>query len=564
MKKILITDPIHPDAILQLQKSGFEVTELTEENKQNLSNIIAPYNAIICRTSTTIGCTELDAAKNLEVIALASTGFDRIDAKEASVRNIPILGLPSWSPDIDPERDGNFVSTAEHSIMLILATLGDFSHAYQSMKEGRWEKKFLIGNELANKTVGFIGFGRIAGLVAKRLKAFRVTMIAYDPYIISPEKAHSLGVEMVSMEELYRRSDIIDIHAPRTPETTGMIDDSAFSQMKDGVFIINTARAAIINEDSLLRALESGKVHRIALDVFHDEPNGINTNLIKHPSVIATPHIGGSTHEAWRRISLSTANNIISFFNGTVRNRLNPPTRAIMLAAGMATRLHPLTLKTPKSLLKINDNTILDYQIENLIKVGIKELILVTGFGEQDIKNHLSKKKYPIKITYIHNDEYASTSPILGGLSKVKDYLKEPIIFLHCDVLFGKEAISHLLENPNESVTLYRKGQYDVEAGKIIINENNNVYELGKHIEENRATGEYLQIAKFGQKFLDILLTVINERLKTNRDGFTIEAFNDVIKHEPNIVTGVDFDGLAMEIDTIEDYEKAIKSFKND
>jgi len=559
-KKILVTDPIHPDAVLRLEEAGFDVTELPENKKSELADIVEPYHAIICRTSTTIGLKEFDAAKNLKCIALASTGFDRIDSKDASKRNIPILGLPSYNPDIDPERDGNFVSTAEHSVLLILAALGDFSHAYQSMKEGRWEKKFLIGNELANKTVGFLGFGRIAGLVAKRLKAFRVTMITYDPYI-SAERAKEFGVELVTLDELYKKSDIIDIHVPRTPETVGMVNDTAFSLMKDGVFIVNTARAAIIDESALFSALDSGKVRRVALDVFHDEPKGINQELIKHPSVIATPHIGGSTHEAWRRISLSAAENVISFFLGNVRNSLNPPEKAIILAAGESKRLRPHTNTKPKCLLEIGGKTILDHQIESLIHSGIKEVVIVTGYQSQLIIDHLSKKNYPIRITYVHNDEFASTMPILGGLIKVIDHLNEPVLFLHCDVLFGHDAITHLLSDPHESTQLFRIGSHDDEAGKIIVSDEGYVKELGKHIGKDRATGEYLQIAKFGKKFLDVLLRTLNIRNEKKLDGFTIDAFNDVVKSEQGISKGIAFDGLAMEIDTVKDFEEAIQLY---
>lgn len=320
--KIIVTDSIHPDAILRLSQEGFEVTELPEEKKGQLLELIEPYHAIICRTSTILDAATLARATNLSCIALASTGFDRIDIDEATKRNISVLGLPSHNKEIEPERDGNFVSTAEHAILLMLAALGDFYHANQSMKEGRWEKKFLVGHELANKTVGLLGFGRIAGLVAHRLVGFRVRLMAYDKFV-SQEKAHEYGVKLVPLDELCRQSDIISIHMPKTSDTAGMIGAREFALMKDGVFIVNTARAAIMDENALIAALKSGKVCRAALDVFHDEPRGLNWNLVRMPNVIATPHIGCSTHEAWRRISLSAADNVISFFNGNVRNKIN-------------------------------------------------------------------------------------------------------------------------------------------------------------------------------------------------------------------------------------------------
>ncbi|MES2995149.1 MAG: hydroxyacid dehydrogenase [Patescibacteria group bacterium] len=325
-KKVLITDAVHPDAIARLREEGFSVTELAEEERENLHDLIEPYHAVVCRTSTTCDITMFEKAPNLSAIAIASTGYDRIDTAEAKRRNIAVLGLPSFNHDIDPEQDGNFVSTAEHAVLLILAVLGDFYHAYESMKAGRWEKKFLVGNELANKTVGLFGYGRIATLVARRLQAFRVSVIAHDPYA-DPEKAVRENVELVPFEELCERSDLISIHAPRTKETEGRFDRDAFARMKEGVFIVNTARAIVIDEPALIDALHSGKVKRVAMDVFHDEPDGVHEGmsrkLIEMPCVIATPHIGGSTHEAWRRISMNAADNVISFFKGEeVKNRI--------------------------------------------------------------------------------------------------------------------------------------------------------------------------------------------------------------------------------------------------
>ncbi|MBP6860227.1 MAG: hydroxyacid dehydrogenase [Candidatus Pacebacteria bacterium] len=324
--KVLVTDPVHPDSITRLKEEGYSVTELEDGARDRLKDFIAPYHAMVCRTSTTCDSDVFANAPNLKAVAIASTGYDRIDTEEAKRRGVAILGLPAMNHEIDPEKDGNFVSTAEHTMLLILSVLGDFYQAYESMKEGRWDKKFLVGNELANKTVGLFGFGRIATLVARRLKAFRVNVIAHDPYA-TPEKAKEEGVELVSFEEFCKRSDLISIHAPRTPETEGKLNAEAFAQMKDGVFIVNTARAIIINEPDLIEALKAGKVKRVAMDVFHDEPNGVHQGmsrkLIEMPCVIATPHIGGSTHEAWRRISMTAAENVIAHLKGeVVKNRI--------------------------------------------------------------------------------------------------------------------------------------------------------------------------------------------------------------------------------------------------
>lgn len=237
--------------------------------------------------------------------------------------------------------------------------------------------------------------------------------------------------------------------------------------------------------------------------------------------------------------------------------------KAIILAAGKSTRLYPLTSSLPKCLLLAGEKTILDHQIEALIKVKIKEVVLVVGSKKQMIYDHLAKKKYPIKITYIENNSYETTSPILGGLLPIKKYMNEPFIFFHCDVLFEYNALIQLLEHPDKSVMLYREKHWDDEAGKIIVDQSTNyVQELGKDISEDRSTGEYLQIAKLGVNFNKLLMETVSKREKENQDGYTIDAFNDVVQKEPSIVTGLIFNGFCMEIDTKEDYETAKKAWE--
>jgi len=230
-----------------------------------------------------------------------------------------------------------------------------------------------------------------------------------------------------------------------------------------------------------------------------------------------------------------------------------------MLAAGKSTRLYPLTLELPKCLLAVGDKTILDHQVESLVANGIKELVIVVGYHKQKIIDHLAEKNYPITITYIENDQYERNGPIIGGLRLVRNYLHEPLLFFHCDVLFTTDAIATLLANPNESVLLYRRGVWDEEAGKIIVDAEGRVQELGKHIDMNRASGEYAQIAKFGADFCERLVTIVDERLIAGRDGYTIDAFNDVVQDSSIHALGLPFGGFLMEIDTTEDYAAAQK-----
>ena len=231
--------------------------------------------------------------------------------------------------------------------------------------------------------------------------------------------------------------------------------------------------------------------------------------------------------------------------------------KAIVLAAGASTRLYPLTSSIPKWLLLVGGKTILEHQIESFIENGIDELIVVVGYKKETIIEFLSHKKYPLKITLIYNDSYEATGPIFGGLSLVRKYLSEQIIFSHCDVLFGTDALRILISSPHESAMLYKKGSWDEEAGKIIVDSNGRVCELGKHIKKEDSTGEYLQIAKLGLEFCRSLDGVLSERVTTKRDGYTIDVFNDVIQQKQTTAIGIEFGGLVMEIDTHEDYEKA-------
>lgn len=321
--KIIIANPIHRDAISLLRSSGFSVTRHETKSKKDLLQSIRNHQAIICRTATKLDKEFFAAAENLKCVGLASTGYDHIDLEEASKRGVYVFGLPSENPKINVYKSGNFISTAEHTILLILASARNFYQAVSSTKEGRWEKNNLMGREIYGKTLGIVGFGRIGKLVAQRASGLGMKIIAHDPHL-SQEHANVHGARLVSLATLCKKADIITIHAPQTPETIGLIDQKCFSLMKPGVVIINAARASIINEDALLANIKNGKVRSAAIDVFKNEPLDAPSELIGMPNVIATPHIGGSTEEALRRISMDTAKNIISYLKyGRKTNAIN-------------------------------------------------------------------------------------------------------------------------------------------------------------------------------------------------------------------------------------------------
>lgn len=230
-------------------------------------------------------------------------------------------------------------------------------------------------------------------------------------------------------------------------------------------------------------------------------------------------------------------------------------TSALLLAAGSSTRLRPLTASLPKCLLPVGGKPIIAHQLEALVVAGIQSVTIVVGFEKEQIIQYVNAQHYPLAVSYIHNDAYQTTGPILGGLLPAIEQLHGSLLFFHCDVLFTDAAVTLLLAQ-QKTAMLYRAGVWDEEAGKVTLREDGYVAELGKHISEARATGEYLQIAKFESSFCDMLRDVIRTRAGESKDGYTIDAFNDVIALGGEAF-GIPFTGTALEIDTPEDYRAA-------
>jgi len=313
--KVLITEPISEDAIEMMKREGLEVDVKTNLTHDELIRIISEYDAIIVRSGTKVTREVIESAKNLKIIGRAGVGVDNIDLDAATERGIIVVNAPG----------GNTVSAAEHTIGLLFAIARKIPQADRSVKEGKWERKKFMGVELRGKTIGIIGLGRVGYEVAKRARALEMEVLAYDPYI-SEERAKSVGAKLVSLEELLKKSDFITIHVPKTKETEDLISYKEFEMMKDGVYIINTARGGIVNEKALYDAIVKGKVAGAALDVYEKEPPDPNNPLLKLENVITTPHIGASTKEAQRSVGIMIAEDIIRFAKGLpVRNAVNLP-----------------------------------------------------------------------------------------------------------------------------------------------------------------------------------------------------------------------------------------------
>jgi D-3-phosphoglycerate dehydrogenase len=312
--KVLISDNLSTRGVEILKKAGLEVEFRSKTSAEEIEKMIGDYDALIIRSATKVTAGLLEKAAKLKVVGRAGSGLDNVDIPAATKKGVVVMNTPG----------GNTVTTAEHTIGMIFACARMIPQAYASMKAGKWEKKKFEGVELYDKTLGIIGLGAIGGVVAIRCTALGMKVLAFDPFI-STEKAKQLGIELADLETIYKRSDFITLHTPKTKETAGLINKDTIAKMKDGVRIINCARGGIVNEADLFEALTSGKVAAAAFDVFEKEPPE-NHPLMTLDNFIATPHLGASTKEAQENVATAVAEQIVDYLiAGTVRNAVNVP-----------------------------------------------------------------------------------------------------------------------------------------------------------------------------------------------------------------------------------------------
>ncbi|OQA91910.1 MAG: D-3-phosphoglycerate dehydrogenase [Elusimicrobia bacterium ADurb.Bin231] len=315
MKRILVSDPLAKAGIDILKtNTKFTVDVKTGMPADELIKIIPTYDGLLVRSETKVTKEVLAAAKKLKIIGRAGSGVDNIDVKEASKKGIVVMNVPG----------GNTISAAEHTVSMLLSLSRNIPQANASLKRCEWKKKDFIGVEIFGKTVGVIGFGKIGAEVAKRLLGFGVKILVCDPFI-SLERAAQIGVEPVPLKELFKRSDYITVHTPKTDATKNLINADTICEMKDGVMIVNCARGGIIDEKALAAALKSGKIKGAALDVFEKEPL-CESPFFEMNNVIMTPHLGASTIEAQTNVSVEIVKQMIQYFStGVIINALNFP-----------------------------------------------------------------------------------------------------------------------------------------------------------------------------------------------------------------------------------------------
>jgi D-3-phosphoglycerate dehydrogenase len=324
MVKVLVSDPIDKEGLAPLlSNSKFDVTIKSGLKPEELLREVSTAEVLLVRSETKVTPTVLETGKNLRLVGRAGVGVDNIDLAAASKQGVIVMNVPG----------GNTVSAAEHTVSLIMAMAHNIAQADASMKAGKWDRKKFMGSELVEKKLGLVGLGRVGREVASRCAGLGMTIAAHDP-MADPEWCRLAGIKLVSLDEIITESDFISFHVPLTDATRNMINAETLAKMKKGVRLVNCARGGIIDEKALLDALNSGHVKGAGLDVFENEPPTY-WDIIKHPSVVATPHLGASTEEAQTKVAVQLAEAVVEYYEkGVPRNALNLP-------AGMTPELKP-------------------------------------------------------------------------------------------------------------------------------------------------------------------------------------------------------------------------------
>lgn len=301
--KILVAEPLAAAGIELLKaQPGWDIVI---SNPKEYAQHLGDAEALFVRSAVKVNAEVLAKAPKLRVIGRAGVGVDNVDLPAATAANVLVMNTPG----------GNAVAVAEHTLGLMLCMARALPQAIVSTKSGKWEKKKFMGSELRGKTLGILGLGYIGQEVAKRARGFEMKIIASDPFV-NPKVAADLGVSLVSVDELYAQSDYITLHMAITKETNKMLNDAAFAKMKTGVRIVNCARGELVDGAALARAIQSGKVAGASIDVFETEPPPAGDPLLALETVLATPHIGGSTAEAQEIVGVRIVEQVVEYLQG--------------------------------------------------------------------------------------------------------------------------------------------------------------------------------------------------------------------------------------------------------
>jgi D-3-phosphoglycerate dehydrogenase/(S)-sulfolactate dehydrogenase len=313
--RVLVADELSQEGVEILRKAGLQVDVRVGMKPEELEATVGDYDAVAVRSASKITDRVLERAKRLKVVGRAGVGVDNVDLEAATRRGVVVMNTPG----------GSSVTVAELTLAMILALSRHIAQATASMKAGKWEKKRFQGHELSGKTLGVVGIGNIGSVVVDRARAMRMDVVAYDPFI-SPEGAARLGVDLLPLDQLWGRADVISLHVPLTDKTRNLVNAETLRKMKKGALLVNCARGGLVDEKALAEALASGHLGGAALDVFEKEPTPADNPLLKLDNFICTPHLGASTEEAQAAVAAAIAEQLAAFLvSGEVRNAVNVP-----------------------------------------------------------------------------------------------------------------------------------------------------------------------------------------------------------------------------------------------
>jgi D-3-phosphoglycerate dehydrogenase len=453
--KILITDPIEQSCVDILTREGFHVDQKPGLPAEEIKQIIHEYAALVVRSGTKVTADIIEKATSMKVIGRAGAGVDNIDSAAASRKGIIVMNTPG----------GNTLSTAEHTFSMLMALARNIPNANASLVAGRWDRKKFMGTELFGKTLGIAGLGKIGREVAIRAQAFGMVTIGYDP-VLGADVASKMNVELVTLEEIYRRSDFITVHTPLNDETRGLLNEQTIAKCKKGVRIINCARGGIVDEAALLKALDSGHVAGAAIDVYVEEPPKDYT-LVKHPKVVATPHLGASTEEAQEKVAIQIAEQIAD----ALKDRgIVGAVNAAALQAGVPNEIKPYLLLAEK----------LGSLLAQVMKGQLKEISI-------DLTGELLHK----------HSELIKAGVLRGLLSKIMsqpvNYINAPVLAQSMGVRISEKKDADSGDYPN-LLTIGYKTEVEERsfAGTALGGKHLKIVRLDKYYVEGNPNGTFL------------------------------------------------------------------------
>jgi D-3-phosphoglycerate dehydrogenase len=314
-RRVLVTDPLDEAGLQRLRDGGCEVDVHTDLSTEALADVVSEYEALVVRSGTDLTAEVIEAGEHLSVIGRAGVGVDNIDVAAATRAGVLVTNAPS----------GNTVAVAEHTLGLLLALARNIPGANQSVKAGEWNKTAFLGTELAGRTLGIVGLGRIGREVADRADSLGMDVVAFDPYV-GERTASSVGADLLELSALLERADAVSVHVPLTEETHHLLSEAEFARMDDEALLVHPARGGVVDERALAAAVESGELGGAAVDVFEDEPPAADNPLFALEDVIVTPHIGSKTDEAMSRVATTIADHVLTALDGDVpASALNAP-----------------------------------------------------------------------------------------------------------------------------------------------------------------------------------------------------------------------------------------------